>query len=144
MEAQQWAGGRTSKKKYRMLKSQRPDGTVAGSTKMLALRFYQVKTGHCLTRQYLQWMKSRLTPVLVVPVPGADEGLPPQRVFRVEGPTEDPVGRGAEGEWEEEEPVQNPGPPCRREVQPGGTGLPFHHGCGKAGPGRGRGGERGV
>jgi len=47
-EGRQWAGGRTSKNKYRMPKSQRPDGTVSGSTKRLALRFYQVKTGHCL------------------------------------------------------------------------------------------------
>ena len=33
------------------------------------------------------------------------------------------MGRGAEGEWEEEEPVQDPGPPCRREVQPGSTSF---------------------
>jgi len=52
-EARQWAGGRASKTKYKMLKGQRPDGTVAGSTKRLASRFYQVKTGHCLTKQYL-------------------------------------------------------------------------------------------
>jgi len=53
VEARQWAGRRTSKKKYRMPKSQRPDSTVAGSTRRLALRFYQIKTGHCLTGQYL-------------------------------------------------------------------------------------------
>ena len=29
-ETRQWAGGRTSKKKYKMPRSQRPDGTVAG------------------------------------------------------------------------------------------------------------------
>jgi len=39
-EARQWAGGRTSGKKYRMPKSQRPDGAVAGSSKRLASRFY--------------------------------------------------------------------------------------------------------
>jgi len=50
-EARQWAGGRTSKKKYRMPKSQKPDGAVAGSSKRLASRFYQIKTGHCLTGQ---------------------------------------------------------------------------------------------
>ena len=61
-EARQWAGGRTSKKKYKMPASQKPDGTVAGSTKRLASRFYQVKTGHCLTGQYLHWTKSRPTP----------------------------------------------------------------------------------
>ena len=48
-EARQWAGGWTSKKKYKMPKSQGPDGTVAGSTKRLASRFYQLKTGHCRT-----------------------------------------------------------------------------------------------
>ena len=32
-EVRQWAGGRTSRKKYRMSKSQRPDSTLAGSTK---------------------------------------------------------------------------------------------------------------
>jgi len=40
VEARQWAGGRTSKKKHKMPKGQRPDGTVAGSTKRLASRFY--------------------------------------------------------------------------------------------------------
>ena len=52
-EARQWAGGRTSSKKYRP-KSQRPDGTVAGSSKRLALRSYQIKAGHYLMGQYLQ------------------------------------------------------------------------------------------
>jgi len=62
VEARQWAGGRTSKKKYRLPKGQRPDGTAAGSTKRLASRFYQLKTGHCLTGQYLNWTKNRPTP----------------------------------------------------------------------------------
>jgi len=61
-EARQWAGGRTSKTKYRMPKSQKPDGEVAGSTKRLASRFYQLKTGHCRTGQYLHWTKNRATP----------------------------------------------------------------------------------
>jgi len=46
VEARQRAGSRTSKTKYRMTKSQRPDGVVAGSTKRLASRYYQLKTGH--------------------------------------------------------------------------------------------------
>jgi len=53
--------GRTSKKKYKMPKSQRPDGTVAGSTKRLASRVSQLKTGHCRTGQYLHWAKVRPT-----------------------------------------------------------------------------------
>jgi len=39
-EARKWAGGRTSKKKYKMPESQRPDGAVAKSTKRLTSRFY--------------------------------------------------------------------------------------------------------
>jgi len=53
-EARKWAGSRTSKAKYRLLKTQKLDGTVAGSTKRIASRFYQLKTGHCLTGQYLK------------------------------------------------------------------------------------------
>jgi len=62
VEVRQWAGGRTPKTKYRMSKSQRPDSTVAGSTKRLASRFYQLKTGHCLSGQYLNWTQNRPTP----------------------------------------------------------------------------------
>jgi len=59
--------------------------------------------------------------VLVVPVPDADPGALIQGVPRVEAPAEDPVGSGVEGDREGEEPVEDPGPLCRREVQPGGT-----------------------
>jgi len=58
-EARQWAGGRTSKTKYRMPKRQKPDGAVAGSTKRLASRYYQLKTGHARTGQCLHWAKVR-------------------------------------------------------------------------------------
>ena len=61
-EARLWAGGRTSQKKYKMPKSQKPNGTVAGSTKRLATRFYQLKMGHCLTGEYLHWTKSHPNP----------------------------------------------------------------------------------
>ena len=61
MEARKWAGGRTSKTKYKMPKCQRPDSTVAASTKRLASRFYQLKTAHCRTGQYLHWAKARPT-----------------------------------------------------------------------------------
>jgi len=61
MEARQWAGGRISRKKYKMPRSQRPDGTVAGSTKRLASRFYQLKTGPARTGEYLHWTKARQT-----------------------------------------------------------------------------------
>ena len=62
VETRQWAGGRTSRKKYRMPDSQKPNCAVANSTKRLASRFYQLKMGHCLTGQYLNWTKSRTTP----------------------------------------------------------------------------------
>ena len=62
VESRLWAAGRTSKTKYHMPESQKPDGAVAGSTKRLASRFYQIRMGHCLTGQYLHWMKSGATP----------------------------------------------------------------------------------
>ena len=61
VEARRWAGGGTSKSKYRMPVSQMPDGAVAGSTKRLASRYYQLKTGHARTGQYLHWAKVRPT-----------------------------------------------------------------------------------
>ena len=60
VEARQWAWGRISEK-YRLPEIQRPDGMVAGSIKSLASRFYHLKTGRCLTVQYLNWTKSRPT-----------------------------------------------------------------------------------
>jgi ribonuclease HI len=60
-EARQWAGGRITRNKYKMPRQQRPDKTVAGSSKRHASRFYQLKTGHCLTGQYLNWTKKRPT-----------------------------------------------------------------------------------
>jgi len=57
-EARQWAGGRTPREKYKMPDKQKPDGTVADSSGRLASGFYQLKTGHCLTEQYLNWTKS--------------------------------------------------------------------------------------
>ena len=50
----------------------------------------------------------------------------------MKGPTENPLGGGGEGDWEVEEPVEDPGPPGGREVWAGGTKLPLHHGCWKA------------
>jgi len=47
-------GGRPDlRKKCRMPEIQRPNGTAA----RLASRFYQIKTGHCLTGQYLHWTR---------------------------------------------------------------------------------------
>jgi hypothetical protein len=59
IEARQWAEDRITAKKYRM--PGRPNRAVAGCSKRLANRFYQLKTGHCLTGQYLQWAKNRTT-----------------------------------------------------------------------------------
>jgi len=44
-------------------------------------------------------------------------------VSGVEGPTEDPVGGGEEGDGEVEESVDEPGPPSGCAVQPGGARL---------------------
>jgi len=40
-------------------RKQKPDPTVAKANKRLASRFYQLKTGHCLTGQYLAWTTRR-------------------------------------------------------------------------------------
>jgi len=40
-----------------MPKNQKPDGVIADSTKRLASRFYQLKTGHARTGQCLHWAK---------------------------------------------------------------------------------------
>ena len=56
-EARQWASDRITSHKYKMPRRQRPDQTVAGSSKRHASWFYQLKTGHCLTAQYLNWTK---------------------------------------------------------------------------------------
>jgi len=58
-EARSWAGGRISKAKYRMVKSQKHDSEVANSTKRLASKFYQLKTGHTRIGQHLHWAKVR-------------------------------------------------------------------------------------
>jgi ribonuclease HI len=60
-EAHQWAGSLINKKKYRMPVKHKPDGGIAGRSKRLTSRFYKLKTGHCLTRQYLHRIKSRPT-----------------------------------------------------------------------------------
>jgi len=51
-------GGQTSREKYRMPSSQKADGTVVGSSERLDTTFYQLKTGRCLTGQYLHWTKN--------------------------------------------------------------------------------------
>jgi hypothetical protein len=60
-----------SGKKYKLTAKQRPDGTVAGSSKRLSSRFYQPKTGRPLASgftQRLQYTFSRYTsPILLWP-----------------------------------------------------------------------------
>ena len=82
--------------------------------------------------------------MLVVPVPESDARAPLQGVSGVEGAAEDPVGRGTEGDGGGERPVEDPEPLGGREVWAGSTRLSLHHGCGKAGAGRGGWSERGV
>jgi len=77
--------------------------------------------------------------MLVVPVPNADPGPPLQGVSGMETAAEDFVGGGKEGDGEVEGPVEGAGLTGRREVQPGGAGLPFDHGRGQAGAGCGGG-----
>jgi len=55
-DARNWAKkqlARTRNRKYRPSEKAKPDQTIAKAKKRLASRFYQIKTGHCLTGQYL-------------------------------------------------------------------------------------------
>ena len=69
--------------------------------------------------------------VLVVPVPATDSRVPLQGVPGMEGAAEGPMGGGVEGDGHMEEPVEDPGPPRRREMQPGSPRLPQCHKRGK-------------
>jgi len=68
-----------------------------------------------------------LSSVLVVQVQEVDKGARLQKLRTMEGTVESAVEGGVEGDGEREEPVSDLGPPCRRQVQQGGTGLPIHH-----------------
>jgi hypothetical protein len=63
LEAKIWADSRITGKKYQYCRQgkvhQKPDSIPAKTGKRLAARFYQFKTGHCLTGQYLTWTKKR-------------------------------------------------------------------------------------
>jgi len=65
---------------------------------------------------------------LVVQVQGADKGARLQKLRPMERTAESAVEGGVEGDGEREEAVCDRGPPCRRQVQQGSTGLPIHHG----------------
>ena len=57
-DARRWTRAqlvRAKNSKYRPSDKHNPDPAVAQANKRLASRFYQLKTGHCLTGQYLQW-----------------------------------------------------------------------------------------
>jgi len=74
---------RTRNRKYRPYERQKPDPTVAKANKRLASRFYQLKSGHCLTGQYLAWTTRR--PDATSSTASFQE-LPP-----MEEPAEDPL-----------------------------------------------------
>jgi len=100
-EACQWAGERASKTKHEMPKSQRPDG---GENRSLPHR-----AAPTLDEELAYPTE------LVVLVLDANAGAPLQGVPSMGGPVVGLMGGGAEGDLEVEEPVEGPGPPCRRE-----------------------------
>jgi len=66
---------------------------MAGASKCLAFRFYQLKTGHCLAGQYLQWRddQSPGREVLVVPIQHPDPRTPVQKLPSAAIPAENPL-----------------------------------------------------
>jgi len=139
-EARQWAGGRTCRTKYRMPKSQRPDGAglevprssprgssrsrrspaSPGSTStgrrtgspLSAGGRYRIRTWEHLFKECPEWKAQ-------------------QKILWAEV-------RKETGKWKRRWTF------WRTKVQPGGAGLPLLYGCGEADTSRGRHGERGV
>jgi len=91
VEARQWAGGRTSRTGHKMPESHKPEGAVAGSTKCLASRYYQLKEVHCCIGQYLHWAIVRTTAQCWWCSPLANERPPLQGVSGMEDAAEDSV-----------------------------------------------------
>jgi len=60
-----------------------------------------------------------------------DAGAPLQGPLTVKTPAEDPIDGGTKIHQEGLGYLQDPGLLRGREVQPGGPGLPLHHGCGE-------------
>jgi len=71
------------------------------------------------------------SPVLVVPMPQAEERSPPVEVSEVEEGAEDPVGGGVQEDGEREGAVESSRALRGRGVKSGGAGFPFLDGCRK-------------
>jgi len=101
---------------------------------------YQLKTGHCVTGQYLQGTKNRTSAKYVwVPIQGTDAGASAQELPALEAATEDPVGRGTENDWEGEEQLLEPGPVRGQGTRPIlDSCVPLRWGAGRNRVGQGR------
>jgi hypothetical protein len=105
-----------------MPREQQPDRTVAGSTKRLASRVYQLKTSHCLTGQYLErtknqptakcWWCGYKTQIREHDPKNCPEWKLQQKDLWAE--VREETGRGKDR-------FENPGSPCRHKVQPSGA-----------------------
>jgi hypothetical protein len=125
-EPRRWSGVRVTGKRHKLPSKQRPDGTVAGGWWLQGARLQVVPAeDRSLPHRPVPEVDGEPAhhQVLVVPVqdPGAGGCL--QELPPFEGPAEDPVVEGAEGEWKRKGSVHDPGPPRRCEVQPGSSGL---------------------
>ena len=60
-EAWTWSKKRVRGRKYQMPKTMHQNNMVARGPKRLAGRYYQLKTRHCRTGQYLKWTKNSNT-----------------------------------------------------------------------------------
>ena len=146
-EDRQWAGGRTSKKKYSVPKSQKPDGAMVrwpvaprGSLR-----------GSTNSRRGTAYLGGTSTGGRTGPPRSAGGagtrtklGSTSLRSALSGGCNRRSCGRRCSRRRRDGRAVEGPRPPGRREVQPGGTRLPRLYGCGKASDGRGRRSERGV
>jgi hypothetical protein len=107
VEARQRAEGRVNGKKYKLPSKQWPDGTVAGSTKRLASRFYQLKKGPASQASMMPQLdeESAIRSALVALIEDADAGARLHKLFAGrssrrscgEGPEGDLPGEGSTG-----------------------------------------------
>jgi len=114
VEAHHWTVVWTSKTKYCMPNSPKPDGMVADSTKRLASRFYQPNRGARPHRSVPALGEGSLhRSMLVVSVPLPNKRPPLQGLPAMEDAADGCVGGGVEGDQEWEEQVDGSGPAGR-------------------------------
>ena len=97
-----WADSRIAQKRYRYCRQgkayQKPDRAPAKTNRQPAARFYQLKTGHCLTGQFLKLTEGKpATECWRCSYQARIRGHIFSNCHRLGGPAEIPVGGSVAG-----------------------------------------------